>query len=360
MRSISAASGGSWPQATATPIRVMLVDDSVVARSIFARVLGNCDGIEIICEASDGDAAVASLEENEVDIILLDIEMPKRSGLDALPDILAKANGARVLVVSAFAEENGPAAVQALSLGACDTLAKPGRTGFSGRFSEILIDKVLRLGRSALERTDSKYTARPLPDYRALSKPSCIAIGSSTGGIPAIQHILRNLDDSLDCPIFITQHLPAAFMPFFAGQLAGLTKRTVKVAEAGECVKNNHVYLAPGRAHRVCHRDGNDVIIGHQSRYSASRYCPSVDAMLASVARAYGRDALALVFSGMGNDGLVGARAFNAWAAPVVVQDMQSSVVWGMPGAIVKEGLATAIMTPADMTDMLSRIATSS
>ncbi|WP_397574505.1 chemotaxis-specific protein-glutamate methyltransferase CheB [Sphingorhabdus sp.] len=360
MRSISAASGGSWPQATATPIRVMLVDDSVVARSIFARVLGNCDGIEIICEASDGDAAVASLEENEVDIILLDIEMPKRSGLDALPDILAKANGARVLVVSAFAEENGPAAVQALSLGACDTLAKPGRTGFSGRFSEILIEKVLRLGRSALERTDSKYTARPLPDYRALSKPSCIAIGSSTGGIPAIQHILRNLDDSLDCPIFITQHLPAAFMPFFAGQLAGLTKRTVKVAEAGECVKNNHVYLAPGRAHLVCHRDGNDVIIGHQSRYSASRYCPSVDAMLASVARAYGRDALALVFSGMGNDGLVGARAFNAWAAPVVVQDMQSSVVWGMPGAIVKEGLATAIMTPADMTDMLSRIATSS
>ena len=360
MRSISAASGGSWPQAAATPIRVMLVDDSVVARSIFARVLGNCDGIEIICEASDGDAAVASLEENEVDIILLDIEMPKRSGLDALPDILAKANGARVLVVSAFVEENGPAAVQALSLGACDTLAKPGRTGFSGRFSEILIDKVLRLGRSALERTDSKYTARPIPDYRALSKPSCIAIGSSTGGIPAIQHILRNLDDSLDCPIFITQHLPAAFMPFFAGQLAGLTKRTVKVAEAGECVKNNHVYLAPGRAHLVCHRDGNDVIIGHQSRYSASRYCPSVDAMLASVARAYGRDALALVFSGMGNDGLVGARAFNAWAAPVVVQDMQSSVVWGMPGAIVKEGLATAIMTPADMTDMLSRIATSS
>ena len=360
MRSRSAAVGGSWPQVAATPIRVMLVDDSVVARSIFARVLGECDGIDIICEASDGDAAVASLDENEVDIILLDIEMPKRSGLDALPDILAKANGARVLVVSAFAEENGPAAIQALSLGACDTLAKPGRTGFSGRFSEILIDKVLRLGRSAQERTDSKDAARPLPDYRALSKPRCIAIGSSTGGIPAIQHILRNLDDSLDCPIFITQHLPAAFMPFFAGQLAGLTKRTVKVAEAGERVKHNHVYLAPGHAHMVCHRDGNDVIIGHQSRYSASSYCPSVDAMLASVARAYGRDGLALVFSGMGNDGLVGARTFNAVAAPVVVQDMQSSVVWGMPGAIVKEGLATAIMTPAHMTDMLSRLATSS
>ena len=356
MRSGSAALHGSWPKMTVTPIRVMLVDDSVVARSIFARMLSNCDGIEIICEASDGDAAVACLDENEVDIILLDIEMPKRSGLEALPDILAKANGARVLVVSAFAEENGPAAVQALSLGACDTLAKPGRASFSGRFSEILIDKVLRLGRSALERADSRYAARPLLDYRTISKPRCIAIGSSTGGIPVIDHILRNLDDSLDCPIFITQHLPAAFMNFFAGQLDGVAKRTVKVAEVGERVKRNHVYLAPGHAHLVCRNEGKDVIVDHQSRNSASRYCPSVDAMLVSVARAYGRGGLAFIFSGMGNDGLVGARAFNAFAAPVFVQDMQSSVVWGMPGAIANEGLATAIMTPAHMTDMLSRL----
>jgi len=358
MREGSAALNGSWPKTTVTPIRVMLVDDSVVARSIFARVLGKCDGIEIICEASDGDAAVASLEENDVDMILLDIEMPKRSGLDALPDILAKANGARVLVVSAFAEENGPAAVQALSLGACDTLAKPGRAGFSGRFSEILIDKVLRLGRSAQERTDSRYAARPLMDYRTLSKPRCIAIGSSTGGIPVIHHILRNLEDSLDCPVFITQHLPAAFMTFFAGQLNGLTKRTVKVAEAGERVKCNNIYLAPGHAHLVCRSERNDVIIDHQSSYTGSHYCPSVDAMLESVARTYGRDGLALVFSGMGSDGLAGAHAMNASAAPIYVQDMQSSVVWGMPGAIAKKGLATAIMTPAHMTDMLSRLAT--
>ncbi len=359
MLSGSEALNGSWPKAAVTPIRVMLVDDSVVARSIFARVLNNCDGIQIICEASDSDAAVACLEENEVDIILLDIEMPKRSGLDALPDILAKANGARVLIVSAFAEENGPAAVQALSLGACDTLAKPGRAGFSGRFTEILIDKVLRLGRSAQERTDDKYAPRPVLDYRTLSKPRCIAIGSSTGGITAIQHILRNLDDSLDCPIFITQHLPAAFMTFFARQLGGLTRRTVKVAEAGERVESNHIYLAPGHAHLVCRSERTHVVIDHQSSYTASRYCPSVDAMLESVARTYGCDGLALIFSGMGNDGLAGARALKAFAAPIFVQDMQSSVVWGMPGAIAKEGLATAIMTPTHMTDMLSRLAMS-
>lgn len=345
-----------WPPSVAAPIRVMLVDDSVVARSIFARVLGNHDGIEIVCEAADSYHAVAQLDDIDVDIILLDIEMPKRSGLDALPDILAKAKGARILVVSAFAEENGPAAVQALSLGACDTLAKPGRAGFSGRFSQILIDKVLRLGCSVNERTDANFVARLAPDYATFSRPRCIAIGSSTGGIPAIHHLLRNMDASFDCPIFITQHLPEAFMTFFARQLASFTGRTVKVAEIGERVQMNHIYVAPGHAHLVCRRERDDVVIDHQAVYSNSRYCPSVDAMMESVARTYGRDGLAIILSGMGNDGLAGARAFADVAAPVLVQDMQSSVVWGMPGAVAKAGLAACISTPAQMTDLLSRI----
>ncbi len=351
---------GPRPKAITAPIRVMLVDDSAVARSIFARVLGDHPGIEIVCEASDAESAVANLDEIDVDIILLDIEMPVRSGLDALPDILAKANGARVLVVSAFAEENGPAAVQALSLGACDTLAKPGRAGFSGRFSEILIDKVMRLGRSVPEPNEGFFSVRPNFDYRSMSPPRCIAIGSSTGGIPAIHHILLNLDPALDCPIFITQHLPAAFMSFFARQLGGLTNRTVKVAEVGDRVQPNHVYVAPGHAHLVCRVERDDIIIDHQASYTGSRYCPSVDAMLESVARTYGRDGLAIVFSGMGNDGLAGARAFKAHHAPVLVQDMQSSVVWGMPGAIAKEGLATAILSPEQIGTILARMATAS
>ncbi|MBL0925950.1 MAG: response regulator, partial [Sphingomonadaceae bacterium] len=216
----------------------MLVDDSIVARSIFGRVLGSHDEIDIVCEAEDSETALRELETNEVDIILLDIEMPKRSGLEALPDIQARSRGARILVVSSFAEENGPAAIQALSLGACDTLAKPGRSGFSGRFSEILIDKVVRLGRSSRQRSDAAYAVRKAVDCKAIARPSCIAIGSSTGGIPAIYEIIGNLDPSFEGPIFITQHLPEAFMAFFANQLGGLTSRIVKVAEAGEPVRD--------------------------------------------------------------------------------------------------------------------------
>ena len=339
------------------PIRVMLVDDSIVARSIFARVLGQNHNIEIVCEAEDSESALASLDNNVVDIILLDIEMPKRSGLDALPDIQNKAKGARILVVSAFAEENGPAAIDALSRGACDTLAKPGRSGFSGRFSEILIDKVVRLGRSARQRQDAGYSAKRDVENKKINRPKCIAIGSSTGGIPAIYEIIRNLDASIDCPIFITQHLPKAFMTFFAGQLDVLSHRTAKVAERGEAVRSNHIYVAPGDAHLVCRIESSAVILDHLEHYSDSRYCPSVDAMLESVARTYGADAMAMIFSGMGNDGVCGARHLYSKKSTILVQDADSSVVWGMPGAVVREGLATAVLDPIQISELLKRIA---
>lgn len=337
----------------------MLVDDSIVARSIFARVLGQHDQIEIVCEAEDSDAALAHLDEKDVDIILLDIEMPKRSGLEALPDIQARAPGARILVVSAFAEENGPAAIRALSLGACDTLAKPGRSGFSGRFSEILIDKVVRLGRSARGRYDAGYAARLAVEYQQIVRPECIAIGASTGGIPPIYQIIRNLDESLVCPLFITQHLPEAFMSFFARQLGALTSRTVKVAEPGEIVRDNHIYVAPGDAHLVCRRDRQDIVIDHLSHYSESRYCPSVDAMFASLAKVYGAGSLAIVLSGMGNDGAAGARCIADVGGSVLVQDVESSVVWGMPGAAARDGLATAILAPDQISELLCRVAKS-
>lgn len=345
---------GTRPQRA--PIRVMLVDDSVVARSIFARVLGKHDQIEIVCEAEDSEAALRSLDSYVVDIILLDIEMPKRSGLDALPDIQAKANGARILVVSAFAEENGPAAIQALSLGACDTLAKPGRSGFSGRFSELLIDKVVRLGRSVRDSKDAGYAAKVAVDFKVITKPTCIAIGSSTGGIPAIYEIVRNLDPALDCPVFITQHLPEAFMTFFARQLGGLTGRVVKVAHAGETVHANHIYVAPGDAHLVCRKERNKIVIAHQKHYSESRYCPSVDAMFDSIADVYGTGGMAIIFSGMGNDGVHGARNLSSIGATILVQDLETSVVWGMPGAVAREGLATAILSPTQMTELLKRV----
>jgi two-component system, chemotaxis family, protein-glutamate methylesterase/glutaminase len=338
-------------QLAAKPIRVMLVDDSKVARSIFSRVLEDNDAIEIVAEAVDSADALEQLAHVDADVILLDIEMPKRSGLDALPDIAAASKGARIIVVSSFVEENGPAAIEALSRGACDTLAKPGRSGFGGQFSNLLVEKVSRLGRDRRKILDNTHK-RSSPF--TIASPACIAIGASTGGIPVIYHLIENLPVQLDCPIFIVQHLPDAFMEFFAKQLASHTSRPVSVAAQGIEVLPGRIYVAPGDAHLVCKRVSNKVIVEHVAEYADSRYCPSVDALFLSVAETYGDRALAIVLSGMGNDGVAGARQLSAKGATILVQDAETSVVWGMPGAVARENLANGVLNPAELSNMLS------
>lgn len=342
------------PSADKNPIRVMLVDDSQVARSIFSRLLSDGEELAVVAEATDSAEALALLLHTEVDVILLDIEMPKRSGLEALPEIMLAANGARIIVVSSFVEENGPAAIQALSLGACDTLAKPGRSGFGGGFSERLVEKVTRLGRRGRKLCQSD---RPQLNPFELSKPDCIAIGASTGGIPVIYKLIQSLDPELDCPIFIVQHLPDAFMDFFARQLSSYTSRKVSVATAGVKVQTGHIYVAPGDAHLVCRRTNGKVFLDHVAHYNDSRYCPSVDALFASVADIYGHGALAIILSGMGNDGVAGARRLSARNATILAQDPESSVVWGMPGAVARENLANAILSPSELTKLLATAA---
>ncbi len=345
------------------PAKVMLVDDSIVARSIFERILSQSEHIEIVCQAGNPEEALALLSKHDVDIILLDIEMPGRSGLDALSDLIEKSNGARILVVSSFAEENGSAAIQALSLGACDTLSKPGRSGFSGRFTQILFDKVIHLAKSAHLHGQHKEASEYVPQKQnGLSVkngfvPSCLAIGASTGGIPAIYSVIDNLDDSIDCPIFITQHLPSTFIPFFATQLASKTRRNVSVSTPGVIVQKNHIYVAPGDAHLVCRWEGKNIILDHDKDYELTRYCPSVDAMFSSIAAVYGNGAIAIVLSGMGNDGTLGGQSLALAGAKIFVQDSCSSVVWGMPGSIARSNLADVALPPDEIGGLISRLA---
>ncbi len=338
------------------PIRVMLVDDSIVARSILERILSQREDILIVHQAEDTESALQMLKKQDVDIILLDIEMPRRNGLDALPEFIEKAKGARILIVSSFAEANGPAAVQALSLGACDTLAKPGRTSFTGQFSATLIDKVVRLGQSSKKRHKPDVGTVKNLEKIGKDKPKCLAIGASTGGIPAIYEIIRSLNPALTCPIFITQHLPDTFMAFFARQLGVQTQRTVVVAEQGMLVKNNYIYIAPGAVHLCCKKIDEHIRIDFLETYPESRYCPSVDAMFESIADVYGPSSVGIVLSGMGNDGARGARKLGAAKATIVVQDSESSVIWGMPGAVARDSLAAAILNPSAIAELINEM----
>jgi two-component system chemotaxis response regulator CheB len=338
-------------------VRVMIVDDSVVTRSILARILSRSENVEVVAEAHDSKSALRALKRHYVDIILLDIEMPERTGLEALPDLIEKSKGAGIIIVSSFAEQNGPAAIRALSLGACDTLAKPGRSGFTGMFSQTLIDKVIHLGQSKRRLVEHRKVRAESNGLDVNCMPACIAIGASTGGIPAIFEIIENLGADIVCPIFITQHLPETFMTFFARQLSAHTQRKVVVAEEHMIVHDGHIYVAPGNCHLVCRKVNGQIQIGKQINYESSRYCPSVDAMFESIAAIYGAKAVGIVLSGMGQDGLVGARALSLANGRMFTQDIDTSVVWGMPGAIVRENLATAVLNPMEIAVKLNSMA---
>jgi two-component system chemotaxis response regulator CheB len=345
--SFSAISGKSKNNA----LKIVLIDDSTVVRAVLERILSANSQFSVVASVSSAQDAMLYLAENEADIIILDIEMPTGNGLDAMPGLLAISD-ARILVLSSIAESGSVAAVRALSLGACDTLAKPGRSTFSGQFAEVLQDKLKSLGRSvARELMPTGPVIMRDYDY-SNDVAGCIAIGSSTGGIPAMQDLLAALDDNIDAPIFITQHLPASFLPFLVRQLGEMTSRTVFLAEDGQKCERGHIYVAPACGHLQLSGAHNKTI--KILREVVGRYMPSVDPMFESIANHYGAKAIAVILSGMGRDGLLGTEKISDMGGHVYAQDPATSVVWGMPGVVSRSGLASAILSPTNIGQHIS------
>lgn len=337
--------------------RVLIVDDSAVARAVIARVIDGSDRFMVAGAVGDVAAALRFLARAEVDHILLDINLPGVDGITALPDLIAAGGAAKVLIVSSSAADGAAQTVQALALGAADTLVKPEAGALSGRFAAALLDKLDHLG-------DAQPAPAPLPTPRAVSvapRPASdqydiVAIGASTGGIHALSRLLRELPASFRLPVLVTQHLPATFMPYFAAQLALLAGRPCEVAADRTRIRPGRLLVAPGDAHLtvVPLADGTTSI--RLSRTPSSSGCtPSVDPMLASVATTFGARALGVVLSGMGRDGADGARTLREAGGAVVVQDQASSVIWGMPGAVAGAGLADAMLPPEAIGQLMAQ-----
>jgi two-component system, chemotaxis family, protein-glutamate methylesterase/glutaminase len=330
----------------ASPIRVLIVDDSAVARAALSRLVSEAPEFEVVAAIDGARRAIERLAEVDVDIVLLDIQMPGLDGLSALPSLIEASGGAHILIVSTLAGEGARATVEALALGAADTLGKPEMGAFGPRFGDVLIEKMLRLGRAA--RTAAS-DARPAQLLRSApdAKIACVAIGSSTGGLHALASFFSALPRDFSAPILITQHLPPSFMAFFADQIATLSGRPVHVGEDGMLVKPGEVIVAPGDRHMGLRRAGKTVQVVLLNDVAASRCCPSVDPMLSGVAEIYGDAALAIILSGMGRDGESGAAVIAKVGGTVIVQDSQSSAVWGMPGCVARAGNASLIAVPA-------------
>ena len=335
------------------PARVLIVDDSVVARSVIGRMIDGTQRFMVAGAVSDAHAALSFLNHHEVDIILLDIEMPGIDGLTALPDLLAAGKGAKVLIVSSSADDGAAATIQALALGAADTLVKPGVGAFGGRFADVLEEKLGRLLDPASDHTVHAPIVEP-PRPALYDDFDIVAIGASTGGIHALSQLLRAIPPAFQVPILVTQHLPPSFMSFFAAQLAVLGSRPCEVATDSMRIRPGRIIVAPGTAHMRVVRTSDGAAIRLSEEKASSGCMPSVDPMFESVAEVYGARALGVVLSGMGRDGCEASVKLTEAGARIVVQDRDSSVVWGMPGAIANAGRANVVLPPDEIGKLIA------
>ena len=335
----------------------MIVDDSMVARAVLSRMIEADGHFDIVGVAGTAEDAIVALSHVEVDIVLLDLEMPGAGGLKSIPRIIEAARGARIMIVSTAAEEGAEETVAALAMGAADTLPKPGTGRFNGRFSEVLIARLRALGHAEQPQIGGRGRSLAAPatvhKLRTMSAEpiSLLALGASTGGIHALGTFLAALPPVTGVPILVTQHLPPAFMSVFARQLGIVAKRPAVVAEDGMKLVPDTLFIAPGDAHLTVSEESGARRIRLVHFAAASGCLPSVDPMLASAGAVAGRGALGVVLTGMGRDGVEGAAKMVACGGSVLAQDEVSSAVWGMPRAIAEAGLAAAILSP----DLLAR-----
>lgn len=340
------------PNLSASLPTILIVDDSAVARAVIGRMIEGSRRFALAGTVPDVQAALAFLKTNRVDAILLDIEMPGVDGLTALPDLIVASDGAKVLVVSSSCDDGGAATIQALALGAADTLVKPGVGAFAGRFADVLIDKLSRLLVNDPVPPAGSVATRPPADQPAprttQSQFDIIAIGASTGGIHALSQLLREVPADVTTPILITQHLPESFMPYFAAQVAVLAGRPCDVATDRLRIRAGRVIIAPGDGHMRIVSLGDGSFAVRLTREPARSGCmPSVDPMFESLAETHGARAMAIVLSGMGRDGSDGARKLVEAGGALIAQDRESSVVWGMPGAVAQ--FAGVMLPPGEI-----------
>lgn len=378
--------GTSRPSAAAAgmdPIRVMVVDDSAVVRGLITRMLEEDTGFSVVASVGNGQMAVAALERHDIEVVILDIEMPVMDGLTALPKLLKVDPDLQIIMASTLTLKNADVSLRALEAGAADYIPKPtsSREMSGGAdFKHELISKVRAL--SAVRRRSRKprtgvSTAAPVSQAPARApvsihphagplvlrsasaeQPDVIAIGSSTGGPQALFAVLGAIKaGSLKQPILITQHMPPTFTTILAEHISRISGWEAAEGKDGEVIQGNRIYIAPGDFHMVVEVKGTDKVI-RLNKNPPENFCrPSVDPMLRSISAAWGRKVLTVILTGMGSDGLKGGQVVIGAGGTVVAQDEATSVVWGMPGAVATAGICSAVLPLPEIPQYIMRLA---
>jgi len=336
--------------------RIMICDDSVVIRGAIARLVGREPSIRIVSRVANGAAALEALKTEPVDVVILDIEMPVMDGMTALPLLLKASPGLKIIMASTLTTRGANIAMQALRLGAADYVPKPSASAVAGdqAFGAELIAKIrglARLKNGPAARTppsavgEQPLVLRPAPRLT----PRLLAIGSSTGGPNALFALVQSLPPRIGIPIVLTQHMPASFTPILAEHIHKLGVLPCAEATDGAMLQPGHILLAPGDRHMLVHRSDKSRPDGALSirltQTAPENFCrPSVDPMLRSACEAVDGRVLVVMLTGMGQDGLAGSRQIVEAGGALIAQDEATSVVWGMPGAVARAGLAHAVL----------------
>lgn len=332
-----------------TPTRVLIVDDSAVVRGLLVRALQTCPDVEISGTAMHGEAALNQLQRQPADIVVLDIEMPVMDGLTALPRILRAFPQTRVIVASSSTYEGAETTVKALALGAAGCIAKPSKASVTDSIQHVAAEllplvQALRLPKAASPEQKPREPAACVSAGRGRSRPDVVVIGTSTGGPNALSKLLAAIPAEFDLPILIVQHMPPLFTPLLAHHLAQDSRRPCQEAVDGGPIERGHIYLAPGDYHLTVNKRGNRMVT-ELNQNSPEHFCrPSVNPLFRSAAEWYGPRLLAVMLTGMGEDGLEGTQEVVSRKGYVIAQDEATSVVWGMPGALVRHGLAHEVL----------------
>jgi len=340
-------------------IRVLVVDDSVVIRRLVTHALEEDPDLEVVGVASNGAIALQRIPQFNPDVLTLDIEMPEMDGLETLRRLRKQYPQLRVIMFSTLSVRGAEVTLEALTLGADDYVTKASNEGSlnqsMARLRQELIPKIKQFfrlpGKSSapappvLASEPSSPSVLSVPVLPTLKlRPKALVIGVSTGGPTALGQILPEITAGFPLPILIVQHMPPLFTRFLAERLHSTCKLPVAEASQGDKLLPGRILIAPGDFHMKVASNGSGpyVVLDQSPPLNSCR--PAVDALFTSVAQLYGGAVIAVMLTGMGQDGLRGVEILKAQGASIFAQDEESSVVWGMPGAVVNAGLADRVL----------------
>jgi two-component system chemotaxis response regulator CheB len=345
-------------------IRVLIVDDAVVIRRTLSDVLGSDPDLEVAGTAANGRIALAKIRQLNPDLVTLDVEMPEMDGLEALTEIRKDYPKLPVIMFSSLTARGASVTLDALAAGANDYVTKPANAGSvvaaTQSIRDELIPKIKVFCSTAIGLNRAPLPAASTADHatrppRPSQRVDIVAMGVSTGGPNALEKIIPALPADFPVAIVIVQHMPPIFTNTLAQRLSALSKISVHEGAPGDILRRGGVWIAPGGNHMHLTRKIAAVHIQTDQSPPENSCRPSADVLFRSVSKLYGPRTLAVVLTGMGEDGLCGCQAIRETGGQVIVQDEASSVVWGMPGRVAMAGLADKVVPLEEMADEIVR-----